>query len=55
MMLRYSLDEEAAADAIDAAIKKAMANGYRTGDLAAYDCKEKVNCSQMGDIIASYI
>ena len=55
MMLRYSLDQEAAADAIDNAIKKAMANGYRTGDLAAYDCKEKVNCSQMGDIIASYI
>ncbi|MEA3353424.1 MAG: 3-isopropylmalate dehydrogenase [Campylobacterota bacterium] len=55
MMLRYSLDEEAAADAIDAAIKKAMAEGYRTGDLSAYDCKEQVNCSQMGDLIASYV
>jgi len=55
MMLRYSLDEAAAADAIDAAIKKAMADGYRTGDLAAYDCKEQVNCTQMGDIIASNI
>ncbi len=55
MMLRYSLDEEAAADAIDNAIKKAMAEGYRTGDLAAYDCKTKVNCSEMGDIIASFI
>lgn len=55
MLLRYSLDEEEAADAIDNAIKKAMADGYRTGDLAAYDCKEKVNCVQMGDIIASNI
>lgn len=55
MMLRYSLDEESAADAIDAAIKKAMADGYRTGDLSAYDCKEKVNCTQMGDIIAQNI
>jgi 3-isopropylmalate dehydrogenase len=55
MMLRYSLDEEAAADAIDNAVKKAMAEGYRTGDLAAYDCKEQVNCSKMGDIIASFI
>jgi len=55
MMLRYSLGEIEAADAIDNAIKKAMRDGYRTGDLAAYDCKEKVNCSQMGDIIASNI
>jgi len=55
MMLRFSLNEEGAADAIDAAIKKAMAEGYRTGDLAAYDCKEQVNCSKMGDIIASYV
>lgn len=55
MMLRYSLDEEKAADAIDSAIKRAMKEGYRTGDLAAYDCKEKVNCSQMGDLIASFI
>jgi 3-isopropylmalate dehydrogenase len=49
------LNEDKAADAIDAAIKRAMSEGYRTGDLAAYDCKEKVNCSQMGDIIAKYV
>jgi len=55
MMLRFSLNEDTAADAIDGAIKKAMSEGYRTGDLAAYDCKEQVNCSKMGDIIASYI
>jgi 3-isopropylmalate dehydrogenase len=55
MMLRYSLDEEEAANAIDNAIKKAMANGYRTVDLSAFGAKEVVNTSKMGDIIASYI
>jgi 3-isopropylmalate dehydrogenase len=55
MMLRYSLDEEEAANAIDNAIKKVMKDGYRTGDLAAFDCKEQVNCSKMGDLIASFI
>ncbi|VAY87377.1 3-isopropylmalate dehydrogenase [hydrothermal vent metagenome] len=55
MMLRYSLDEIEAANAIDNAIKKAMNDGYRTSDLSAYDCKELVTTSQMGDIIASNI
>lgn len=55
MMLRYSLDENEAADKIDFAIKKALKDGYRTGDLAAYDAKEVVNTSQMGDIIANNI
>lgn len=55
MMLRYSLNEQKAADKIDAAIKKALKDGYRTGDLAAYDAKEVVNTSQMGDIIANNI
>jgi 3-isopropylmalate dehydrogenase len=55
MMLRYSLGETEAADAIDNAIKKAMRDGYRTGDLAAFDAKEVVNTAKMGDIIASNI
>jgi 3-isopropylmalate dehydrogenase len=55
MMLRYSLDETKAADAIDEAIKKAMAQGYRTADLSAFDCKELVTTQQMGDIIAKFI
>jgi 3-isopropylmalate dehydrogenase len=55
MMLRFSLNEDKAADAIDNAIKTVMKDGYRTGDLSAFDCKEKVNCSQMGDLIAAYI
>ncbi len=55
MMLRYSLNEEEAANAIDSAIKKAMAQGYRTSDLSAFDAKEIVTTTQMGDTISSYI
>jgi len=54
MMLRYALGEDEAADKIDNAIKKALAEGYRTGDLADYDAKEIVTCSEMGDIVADY-
>lgn len=55
MMLRYSLGEDEAANKIDAAIKKALKDGYRTKDLAAYDAKEIVTTAEMGDIIANYI
>ena len=55
MMLRYSLGEIEAANKIDAAIKKALKDGYRTKDLAAYDAKEVVTTSEMGDIIANNI
>jgi len=54
MMLRYALNEQVAADRIDAAIKKALAEGYRTGDIGDYDAKEIVTCSEMGEIIADY-
>jgi len=53
-MLRYALGEEKAADRIDAAIKKALAEGYRTGDIAAFDAKEVVSTTEMGSIIADY-
>ncbi|MFZ9659704.1 MAG: 3-isopropylmalate dehydrogenase [Arcobacteraceae bacterium] len=55
MMLRYSFGEDKAADAIDNAIKKAMKDGFRTKDLAAFGAIEVVNTSKMGDIIASNI
>ena len=55
MMLRYALNEETAADKIDAAIKRALAEGYRTGDLAQFDAKEICSTSEMGSIIANYI
>ena len=55
MMLRYSLGEEKAADMINNAIKNVLKDGYRTKDLAAYDAKEVVSTSEMGNIIANYI
>jgi 3-isopropylmalate dehydrogenase len=55
MMLRYSLNEEEAANTIDNAIKKALDEGYRTKDIAAYDAKEVVSTTEMGDIIAKYL
>lgn len=54
MMLRYALGENDAADKIDAAIKKALNEGYRTKDLAQYDAKEVCSTSEMGSIIANY-
>jgi 3-isopropylmalate dehydrogenase len=54
MMLRYALDESHAADRIDAAIKRALSEGYRTGDIGAYDAKEICATTEMGSIIADY-
>ena len=55
MMLRYALGENDAADKIDAAVKKALSEGYRTQDLAQYDAKEVCSTSEMGSIIANYV
>jgi 3-isopropylmalate dehydrogenase len=55
MMLRYALGENEAADKIDDAVKKSLKQGYRTGDLGAYDAKEICSCSEIGDIIARYV
>lgn len=54
MMLRYALNENAAADRIDYGIKQALAQGYRTKDLASFDAKEICSTSEMGSIIANF-
>ena len=54
MMLRYSFNMIAEADDIEAAVNKALDNGYRTGDIYK-DGFKKVSCSEMGNLIASYI
>ena len=51
MMLRYSLDQDAAADAIEAAIDRVLEKGYRTPDLCG-EGLTKVSTSQMGQLIA---
>lgn len=54
MMLRLGLGESKAADKIDAAVKRALKEGYRTNDLAALNAKEICSTSEMGSIIANY-
>jgi 3-isopropylmalate dehydrogenase len=38
MMLRYSLNQEAAARRVEAAVKRVLAAGYRTADIAEPEC-----------------
>ncbi len=52
MMLRYTFDNEAAAQRIENAVKKVLAAGYRTGDIFEVGMK-KVLCSEMGDQIVA--
>ena len=55
MMLRYSFGENEAAKAIENAVKAALAQGYRTKDIAEFGAKEICSTSEMGGIIASLI
>jgi 3-isopropylmalate dehydrogenase len=54
MMLRHSLGETAAADAIDEAVRKVIASGLRTGDIYS-EGTTKVNTATMGDAIAAAV
>ena len=50
MMLRYTFDLDKEADAVDAAVKQVLTDGYRTGDIMS-EGKTQVGCSQMGQLI----
>ncbi len=50
MMLRYTFGDEANAVRIENAVKKALAQGYRTADIYTDGCN-KVKCSEMGDAV----
>lgn len=54
MMLRYSLDLDKEADAVEAAVQKVLTDGYRTGDIMSDGCKP-VGTKEMGDLIADAI
>ena len=54
MMLRFELGEDKAANRIEAAIERALKEGYRTKDIAAFDAVELCSTSEMGSIIANY-
>ena len=49
-MLRYSFDLDKEADEIEAAVKKVLQAGYRTGDIMSEGCR-LVSCTEMGDAI----
>ncbi len=52
MMLRFSFDLDKEADEIEAAVKKVLQAGYRTGDIMSSGCK-LVSCTEMGDLITA--
>lgn len=55
MLLRYSLGETEAAEAIEAAVTKALEIA-RTPDIYKKDCgAKKVSCTEMGDLVAALI
>ncbi|MDX8385227.1 MAG: 3-isopropylmalate dehydrogenase [Gallionella sp.] len=52
MMLRYSFSDEINAVRIENAVRKALAQGYRTVDIYSDGCK-KVGCAEMGSAVAN--
>ena len=60
MMLRYSFDLDKEADAVEAAVKQVLKEGYRTGDImpqagANQEGITKVGTAQMGSLIAERV
>ena len=54
MMLRYSLDLDKEADAVETAVQKVLTEGYRTGDIMSEGCKA-VGTEEMGNLIAQAV
>jgi 3-isopropylmalate dehydrogenase len=50
MMLRFSLKQEKAAARVEAAVRKVLSAGYRTGDIFTAGMK-KVGTQEMGDAV----
>ena len=54
MMLRYSLNQDAAADAVERAVDEVLEAGYRTPDLWAEGLK-RVSTAEMGKLVAEAV
>lgn len=54
MMLRYSLDLDEEAQAVEQAVQSVLTAGYRTVDIMSEGCKQ-VGTREMGDLIAAEI
>ena len=60
MMLRYSFDLDKEADAVEAAVKQVLKEGYRTGDIMPQTGEDtagivKVGTKEMGTLIAERV
>ena len=54
MMLRYSLDLDKEADAIEAAVAQVLKENYRTVDIMS-EGMTQCTTTQMGDLIANHL
>lgn len=54
MMLRYSFHLDAEADAVESAVSRVLADGFRTADVMQEGCR-RVRCSEMGALVAERI
>lgn len=54
MMLRFSLNLDKEADAVEAAVQQVLKEGYRTVDIMSEGCKQ-VGTNEMGDLITERI
>jgi 3-isopropylmalate dehydrogenase len=54
MMLRYSFDMDAEADAVENAVKQVLKDGFRTVDIMS-EGMTQVGCEKMGDLICERI
>ncbi|MGV2837450.1 isocitrate/isopropylmalate family dehydrogenase, partial [Pseudomonas shirazensis] len=52
MMLRYSFNQHAAAEAIEQAVSQVLDQGLRTGDIWSTGCN-KVGTKEMGDAVVA--
>ena len=52
MMLRYSFNQQAAAQAIETAVSQVLDKGLRTGDIWSAGCS-KVGTQEMGDAVVA--
>lgn len=55
MMLRYSLDMNAEAEAIEGAVNKVLTDGFRTIDIQGEGTVSVVGCEEMGNLVAAQI
>jgi 3-isopropylmalate dehydrogenase len=55
LMLKHSFNEFDAASLVEAAVEKAIEDGYRTRDLAGKSDRMIVGTEEMGDLIVEYI